>query len=80
METAKIVWTGQSQAVELPKEYQFDVEQVQIRRQGNAVIIEPLPQNWDWLDEVVGSVDDDFEQAVAEHPPQQDRSELDYLK
>ena len=40
--TAKIFMTGRSQAVRLPKEFRFEGEQVRIRREGNAVVLEPL--------------------------------------
>jgi antitoxin VapB len=32
METAKIFWSGRSQAVRLPKEFRFDSDEVRIRR------------------------------------------------
>jgi len=42
MNTAKIFWSGRSQAVRLPKSFRFDAEEVRIRRNGNAVILEPV--------------------------------------
>jgi antitoxin VapB len=41
---AKVFWTGRSQAVRLPKEFRFDTESVLIRREGNAIILEPLDE------------------------------------
>lgn len=41
METAKLFTTGGSQAVRLPKEYRFQGSEVFIRKEGEAVIIEP---------------------------------------
>lgn len=79
MKTAKLFWSGRSQAVRLPKEFRFDCEQVRIRRRGNQVILEPIPKNWDWLDALVGPVDEDFARAVQEQPNQQQRPELDEL-
>jgi antitoxin VapB len=38
---AKVFWTGRSQAVRLPKEFRFDTETVLIRREGDAVVLEP---------------------------------------
>ena len=46
MGTAKIFWTGRSQAVRLPKEFRFDTEEVRIRRDGDAVILEPIAASW----------------------------------
>ena len=39
--TARVFWTGRSQAVRLPKAFRFDVAEVTIRRDGNSVILEP---------------------------------------
>ena len=39
---AKVFWTGRSQAVRLPKEFRFDVDELVIRRVGNGVMLEPL--------------------------------------
>ncbi|WP_269500102.1 antitoxin [Castellaniella sp. S9] len=80
MRTAKIFWTGRSQAIRLPKEFRFDVDEVRIRRQGTSVILEPVANDWDWLAAVAGPVDAEFEQAVLEQPGEQSRPELDIFK
>jgi antitoxin VapB len=46
MATAKLFWSGRSQAVRLPKEFRFRGEEVRIRRHGNAVILQPLDEDW----------------------------------
>jgi virulence-associated protein VagC len=47
MKTVEIVETSQGQAVPLPEEFRFDTPTVSIRREGNAVILEPLkPDRW----------------------------------
>lgn len=43
MTTAKLFQHGGSQAVRLPREFQFDGGEVSIRRQGRNVVLEPLP-------------------------------------
>ena len=78
-ETAKLFWSGRSQAVRLPKEYRFEGEQARIRRHGSAVILEPLPNDWSWLDTVSGPLDPDMIDAAREQPPQQERRGLDKL-
>jgi antitoxin VapB len=77
MKTAKIFWSGRSQAVRLPKSFRFEGEEVWIRRHGNAVILEPLADNWQWLDAITEKLDDDFVQAVEEQPGEQDRPALE---
>jgi antitoxin VapB len=79
METAKLFWTGRSQAVRLPKEFRFPGKEVHIRRHGSAVILEPLENDWRWLDAIAGALDDDFVQGVNEQPDQQERPALDEL-
>lgn len=38
---ARVFWTGRSQAVSLPKEFRFETDTVLVRREGQAVILEP---------------------------------------
>ncbi|MBI3512745.1 MAG: AbrB/MazE/SpoVT family DNA-binding domain-containing protein [Proteobacteria bacterium] len=44
--TAKIFKNNRSQAVRLPKEFQFDTPEVFIRKQGDEVILSPRPADW----------------------------------
>jgi antitoxin VapB len=44
--TAKVFMTNRSQAVRLPKEYQFSTDEVFIRKEGDDVILSPKPRNW----------------------------------
>ena len=54
---AKLFWNGRSQAVRLPKEFRFEGDEVSIRREGDAVILEPIakrgwpPGFWEWVDD-----------------------------
>ncbi len=66
METAKLFWSGRSQAVRLPKEFRFEGDAVRIRRQGKAVILEPVAQDWSWLDDDLGPFDQDMIDAIEE--------------
>jgi antitoxin VapB len=43
---AKIFMNNRSQAVRLPKEFQFNASEVFIRRQGNDVILSARPTDW----------------------------------
>ncbi len=80
METAKVFWSGRSQAVRLPKSFRFAASEVRVRRRGAAVILEPLAQDWAWLEQIVGPLDDDFVQAASAQPNEQDRPALDHFK
>lgn len=79
MATAKVFWTGRSQAVRLPKEFRFDAKEVRIRRDGKAVILEPIANDWKWLDEIAGTMGEDFMKDGRKQPPMQERPELDKL-
>ena len=74
---AKLFWSGRSQAVRLPKEFRFEGDAVKIRREGRRVIIEPIEDQWAWLDKITGDFDPAFEEAINEELPQQERPELD---
>jgi antitoxin VapB len=56
--TAKLFRNGRSQAVRLPKEFRFPGDEVRIRREGDAVVLEPLQSKawprgyWDRLREI----------------------------
>ena len=43
METAKVFWSGRSQAVRLPKAYRFESDEVRIRRHGDGHMAERRP-------------------------------------
>jgi antitoxin VapB len=79
MKTVKLFKNGRSQAVRLPKEYRFEgVREVSIRREGKAVILEPVEEfswnNWwnSWQ-----SLGDDFLPEGRMQPPMQKR-DLDF--
>ena len=79
METAKVFWSGRSQAVRLPRQFRVEGQEVRIRRKGNQIILEPVPESWSWLDAIVGELDEDFVQAVGEQPDATERPELEKL-
>jgi len=43
---AKIFMNNRSQAVRLPKDFQFNTREVFIRREGNEVVLSPRPVDW----------------------------------
>lgn len=80
MDTAKLFWSGRSQAVRLPKNFRFEGEEVRIRRHGHAVILEPIARDWEWLDSITDPVDDDFVSTATEKQADQDRPVLDFFE
>lgn len=79
--TARVFMTGDSQAVRLPEEFRFKGGQVRIRKEGDAVILEPVPDNWDWLAKFRRPADEDFLRAAldARKDQHQPRPEIDEL-
>ena len=59
-QTAKLYWSGRAQAVRLPKEFRFAGDEVRIRKEGAAVILEPIATDWQWLDDIAGKFSEDF--------------------
>jgi antitoxin VapB len=59
--TAKLFTNGRSQAVRIPKAYQFEgVSEVVIRREGDALVIVPARKTWTSYPGDAPSVGDDF--------------------
>lgn len=79
MDKAKLFWSGRSQAVRLPKQYRIDADEVRIRRRGEAIILEPIPKDWSWLDAIAGNMTEDFMKDGREQPAMQERPELDEI-
>jgi antitoxin VapB len=46
MKTAKVFKSGNSQAVRLPKEFQFKENEVLIEQKGDTLILMPLRKTW----------------------------------
>ena len=70
---AKLFWCGRSQAVRLPSAFRFSGDEVRIRKQGTAVILEPIAADWQWLDDIAGKFSEDFFQNGRNQPPLPER-------
>jgi antitoxin VapB len=44
--TAKIFMNNRSQAVRIPREFQFSTSEVYIRKEGENLILSPRPTDW----------------------------------
>jgi len=60
MKTTKIFKSGNSQAVRLPKEFQFDVPEVEIFCRGDEVVLRKKPKNLARVFELLTGLSDDF--------------------
>ncbi len=73
MKTAKIFTNGNSQAVRLPKEFQFDVPEVLIYRRGDEVVLIKKQQNLSRAFELLTELSDDFMEDGRQQPEIQER-------
>lgn len=71
MRTAKVFLTNRSQAVRLPKEFQFSTSEVYIRRVGSDVILSPRPRDWRPYLEQAPVASDTFMNGVEDLPVQE---------
>jgi antitoxin VapB len=69
--TAKIFMNNRSQAVRLPKEFQFQASEVYIRRQGDEVILSTRPTDWTGYFASDAVASDEFMQNVEDLPVQE---------
>lgn len=80
-QVAKVFKSGNSQAVRLPKEFRFNVEEVEVSREGDAIILRPHSESkrgWSSLRSALKrGVSNDFMKDGREQPAEQDRSGLD---
>jgi len=60
MQTAKIFKNGNSQAVRLPKDYQFDVNEVEILRRGGEIILRKKQESLKEAFELLSTLPKDF--------------------
>lgn len=73
MKLAKVFKSGNSQALRLPKEFQFHSKEVEIFRRGNDVILREKPKNLKHAFELLASMPDDFFSEEREDTPPQER-------
>jgi antitoxin VapB len=76
MRTTKVFKSGNSQAVRLPKEFQFDVTELEIFRRGDEVVLRKKSQNLARAYELLTSLPDDFMEDDRKDAPPQRREEL----
>jgi len=68
---ARIFQSGNSQAVRLPKEFRFDVDEVEILRRGDEVILRPVPVSGAAVFEALAALPQDLRpEERQDEPPQ----------
>jgi len=69
--TAKVFMNNRSQAIRLPKEFQFATPEVFIRREGQDVILSPRPTDWSALLSHDAAASAEYMQDVEQLPVQE---------
>ncbi|MEP6588344.1 MAG: type II toxin-antitoxin system VapB family antitoxin [Polaromonas sp.] len=73
MTYARVFQSGNSQAVRLPKEFRLDVDQVEIFRQGNDIVLRQTPTSAAAVFDLLTSLPDDFMADGRDDTPPQER-------
>lgn len=60
MEIARVFTNGRSQAVRIPKEYRFDVDELYINKIGETVVLTPVSALSEAFDRGIKMLTDDF--------------------
>ena len=72
VKTAKIFQHGRSQAVRLPKEFRLPGTEVQVRKVGRGVLLEPIDEPFDvsaWFAKLDEYLDEPFMGDGRQQPP-----------
>ena len=78
---ARVFQSGNSQAVRLPKEFRLDVDEVEVSREGDAIVLRPrVDRDGRWASvraAVHRGFSPDFLEDGREQPEGQERPDLD---
>lgn len=78
-DTAALIDDGDVQTVRLPEGYRLDAKEVRIRRDGDALVLEPVKREadeWAWLNDLK-PFDDDMVEAALNRPGPDEYDRLD---
>ncbi len=76
MKTAKLFKNGRSQAIRLPKDFQFTGNDVYIQKHGDAVILVPHEKLWDIFFSGLNSFSEDYLEDGRDQGNEQIRESL----
>jgi antitoxin VapB len=73
MTTTRVFQNGNSQAVRIPKEFQFVTEEVEIFRRGDEIVLRPYRPNLSEALDLLAALPEDFMADGRDDPPPQNR-------
>jgi antitoxin VapB len=68
---AKIFMNNRSQAVRLPKDFQFKTQEVFIRKEGSDVVLSPRPSDWSSYLAEAPVASPSFMEGIEDLPPEE---------
>ncbi len=69
----KIVTDRRSQIIRIPKEFQFDTDELYIKKEGNNIILSPKPKSWkDFFEKTPLPSEDFMSERIDLNPQQRD--------
>lgn len=76
MQHARVFQSGNSQAVRLPKEFRLDVDQVEIFRRGDEIVLRPRPESAVAIFDALADLPADFMAEGRNDTPPQEREPI----
>jgi antitoxin VapB len=74
--TARVFKSGNSQAVRLPKQFRFDVDEVEVFRRGDEIVLREPKRNLGSAFAALADMPDDFMSGGRKDLPPQSRDDL----
>lgn len=78
MDTARLFQSGRSQAVRLPKAFRFQGQEVAVKHFGNGVLLLPIDNPWQILEEAIAEFQEVGMQLQREEQGEQVREALQF--
>lgn len=76
MTYARVFQSGNSQAIRLPKEFRLDVDQVEIFRRGDEIVLREKPVSATTIFDALRNLPEDFMEEGRQDEPPQERESL----
>lgn len=76
MAMARVFQSGNSQAVRLPKEFRLTVEEVEIFRRGEEIVLLEKPRGMERVLEILDQMPDDMFEGIRDERPPEHREGL----
>lgn len=73
MTTTRVFQNGNSQAVRIPREFQFETTEVDIFRRGDDIVLRPHRTDLSEVLDILASLPEDFMSEGRNDPPPQER-------